>query len=86
MSQVTDGDQVKKKKKRKKGFINVIPSVGQVCRSAILLSPSRGIRVRSYRFEKRWRSFPPGGGGEGGGEKFKNEGRNEPTDARKRRS
>ena len=36
----------------------------------------RGIRVRSYRFEKRCACFPGEGGK--GEEKFKNEGRNEP--------
>lgn len=71
MSQVTDG-QVKEKKK-KKGFINVIPSVGQVCRSAVPRL-SKGNPCAQLPFRKTVR-LCEGGGRE---EKFKNEGRNEP--------
>lgn len=70
MSQVTDS-QVKKKKK-KKGFINVIPSVGQVRCRPFRRPRQRGIRVRGYRFEKTVRLFP--GGGKKGGREGKRSG------------
>lgn len=74
MSQVTDS-QVKKKKK---GFINVIPSVGQVRCRPFRRPRQRGIRVRGYRFEKTVRLFP-GGGKEGGREGKREERRNSRT-------
>lgn len=64
---MTDG-QVKKKnrKGKKKGFINVIPSVGQVCRSAVPLSPSKGNPCAQLPFRKTVRLFPCWGKGREG--------------------
>lgn len=72
----------KNRKGKKKGFINVIPSVGQVCRSAVPLSPSKGNPCAQLPFRKTVRLFPCWGKGRGA-EKFKNEGRNEPTESRR---
>lgn len=73
MSQVTDG-QVKEKKKKRDSLMLFRPLVRCVGRP--FPACQRGIRVRSYRFEKRCACFPGEGGK--GEEKFKNEGRNEP--------
>lgn len=83
---MTDGQVKKKTEKEKKRdslmlFRPLVRCVGRPFRCP----RQRGIRVRSYRFEKRCACFPVGGrGGKGrGAEKFKNEGRNEPTEPRR---